>query len=103
MSDVQESLDEVRDYIIEYGWTQNRAYDPDTGKVCIIGGMSMTQTNMSAMMIETANRISSVENRRATQPHYCEGEIVSWNDKTGRSLDDVLTLLSDKWETLKKE
>lgn len=93
-----------RDYIIEHGWVQGRQQDPVTGAVCLEGacmavtGAAMVSRGMNVdtmlLLDEIGRRVSIVTGSR------CSGMGVwRWNDD-GATLDDVLTILSDKWETM---
>lgn len=87
-------LEPVRDYIIEHGWFQGEYIDPETGKVCLLGAarrVNQTNDDNNIHAEELGRRVFKAANV----------SVPMWNDSPTRTLDDILTLCSDKWETMK--
>lgn len=101
------TLQKTADYIIEHGWCQGgngRAGQ----KVCVAVALSeVAKGQYYRNWMEATEELT----RRANALGFgctCGGgecpdanAIIDFNDHAGRTQDEVLTFLSDKWETLK--
>ena len=101
---IQDIFDKARDYIIEHGHNKDGRYKADDGSVCLIGataavlgteGLDFNHPRLRAAKAEIQYRVTVVSRRSTEYP-----SIIEWNDHDA-TLDDVLTILSDKWETMK--
>jgi hypothetical protein len=94
-------LDEAANIIRSRGWTQGIAVDPRTKKVDILGAVSIAAGCRESKIFEDGfplltapltNRVAALRAWEVLDSHLMEDPL-TWNDREGRSSEEVLRLL----------
>lgn len=97
MSDTGDWLRDAAEYIGEHGWTQGQIKDRNTGAVCAMGALCMTEGHRAFHWKDAVSAVAKVAGVTLVTHQLAEGfgvfaenGIPEWNDAPERTAEEVV-------------